>query len=145
MEHCQYQSNMNYSIGNDRIYSTAVLKFNLCDYNDAYILVRGDITIIRYNPAAQVAFKKCALFTKCTTKIDGTKTDDAKDLDLVMLMYNFLEYRSNYSDTICSLWFHSKDEATNFKSIIENTNNLISFMYKAKLLGNTDADGVNGL
>ena len=53
-----------------------VLKSSLCDYNNAYILVRGDITIIAA-PQIQVAFKNCAPFTKCITKIDGTTIDNA--------------------------------------------------------------------
>ena len=55
-----------------------MFKSNLCDYNDAYILVRSDITIIRHN-VTQAAFKNCAPFIKCITKIDGT-TIDAQDL-----------------------------------------------------------------
>ena len=78
------------------------MKSNLCDYNDAHILVRGDITIVR-DDGAQIAFKNCAQFTKNITKIDGTTLDNAKDLELVMAMYNLLEYSSNYSDTTGSL------------------------------------------
>ena len=70
------------------IYNTEVLKFNVCDYNDAYILIRGNI-IIRHQ-ATQVAFKNCAPFTKFITKIDETTTDDAEDLDLVIAMYNMI-------------------------------------------------------
>ena len=76
----------NYSIGNEVIYSTEVLKSNLCDYNDPYILVRGDITIVGHK-VTQEAFKNCAPFTKCITKSDGKTIDDAKYLDLVMAMY----------------------------------------------------------
>ena len=81
-----------------------LLKRNLYDYNDTYILVRGDITTVGDN-GAEVEFKNCAPFTKCITKIDGTITDDSEDLDLVMPMYNLLEYSSNYYDTTGSLWF----------------------------------------
>ena len=80
-----------------------VLKFSLCDYNDAYILVRGDITIRGCNAATQVTLKNCTPFIKFITKIDGAIIDDAGDLDLVMPMYNLLEYGSNYSDTAGSL------------------------------------------
>ena len=62
---------MNYEERNEIIFNTEVLKTNLCDYKDAYILVRCDITII-WHQATQVAFKNCAPFTKCITKIDGT-------------------------------------------------------------------------
>ena len=65
------QSNANYSVGKKIIYSTEVLKSKLSDYNNAYILVRGDIAIRRHN-VAQGPFKNCASFTKCFTKIDGT-------------------------------------------------------------------------
>ena len=68
------------------------------------------------------------------TKVDGTTTDDAEDLDLVMPMYNLIEYCSNYSDRTGSLWFYSKDEATNFDVDIANNNAFKSFEYKAKLL-----------
>ena len=83
-----------------------MFKSNRFDCNDAYILVRGDITIIGHN-VTQVAFKNCAPFMMCITKIYGTTIDDAEDLDLVMPIYNLLEYSSNCSDAIVSLWFYS--------------------------------------
>ena len=66
-----------------------VLKSNLCDYNDVYILLRGDV-IVKAAPATQVSFKikNWAPFTKCITKIDGTTIDE--DLELVMPMNNLL-------------------------------------------------------
>ena len=67
------------------------MKSNLCDFDDAYILVRGDFTIIGYQ-AKQVAFKNCAPFTTCIRKIDGTKIDNAEDLDLVMPMYFIISF-----------------------------------------------------
>ena len=90
------QPNTNYDVGNEIIYNTEVLKSNPCDYNDAYILVRGDITIVGEN-RAEVAFM-------CISKIDGTTIDEAENLDLVMPMHNLLEYSSNYSDMASSLW-----------------------------------------
>ena len=132
----------NYNVGNDIIYNTEVLKSN-CDYNGAYILVKGDITVTGA-AVTQITFKNCAPFTKCITKIDET-IDDAEDLDLVMPMYNLIEYSSNYSETTGSLWFYSKDEATNFNNNIENTDDFESFKYKAKLLGDTAADEANGI
>ena len=135
-------SKSNYGAGNDIIYNTEVLKSNLCGYNDAYILVKGDITV-RANPATQVAFKNCAPFTKCITKVDETTIDDAEDLDLVMPMYKLTEYSSNYSETTGSLWFYSKDEDTNFNADIADDNNFKSFNYKAKLLRNTVAQPAN--
>ena len=134
--------------GNEITYNAEVLKYNLCDYNDAYILVRGDITVAA-TPQIQVAFKNCAPFTKCTKKIGETTIDDAENLDLVMPMYNTIEYSSNYSETTGSLWFSSKDEANNFSNNIVNTINFKSFKYKAKSLETTLAqpasDVVNGI
>ena len=102
------QSNANYDAGNETVFNTEVLKSYLCHYNDAYILVRGNITIIGHQ-VTQAAFKNCAPFTKCITKIDGTTVDDAGDLDIVMPMYNLIEYSSNCSETTGNLWFYSKD------------------------------------
>ena len=58
-------------------------------------------------------------------------------------MYNLIEYSSNYSETTGSLWFYSKDEAIDFNADIANDDNFKSFKYKAKLLGNTEADNAN--
>ena len=66
------QSNENYALGNEIIYSTEVLRLNLCDHSNAYIRVRDYITI-EGNAAAQVAFTNCAPFTKCIKKIHATK------------------------------------------------------------------------
>ena len=76
-------SKSNYDARNEITYNTKVLRPNLCDYNDAYILLRGDITVVAV-PAAQVPFKSCAPLLN-VSKIDETIVDDAYDLDLVML------------------------------------------------------------
>ena len=60
-------------------------------------------------------------------------------------MYNLIEYSSDYSKKPGSLWFYSKDEATNFNNSIANTDNFESFKYKVKLLENTEVDGANGI
>ena len=124
-------SKANYDVVNEITYNTEVLKSNR-DCNDAYILLRGNVTIIGHQ-VTQVAFKNCAPFTKCVTKITGTTIDDAEDLDLVMPMYNLIEYSSNYSETTGSLRFCSKGEATRFNIDIVNDNHFKSFMYMAKL------------
>ena len=92
------QSNGNYDVGNEIVYNAEVLKSNICDYNDSYILVKADITVTAA-PVTQVWLKNCAPVTKCITKTDETRIDDAKDLDLVMPMYNLIEYNSNYCKT----------------------------------------------
>ena len=58
-------------------------------------------------------------------------------------MHNLIEYSSNYSETTGSLWFYSKDEATNFNADIATNKNFKSLEYKAELLGNTKADNTN--
>ena len=93
----------------------------------------------------QAAFKSCAPFTKCITKINGITIDDAENLDLVIPMYNLMEYSSNYSETTESSWFYSKGEGTDFIADIANITSFISFMYKSKLLENTGTDGANGI
>ena len=75
--------------GNGIFYNTEVLKSNFCDCNDAYILVKYNITVASA-PLTQGLFKDCAPFTECISKIDRTTIDNAKDLDLVMLTYNLI-------------------------------------------------------
>ena len=100
------QSNVNYSVGKKIIYSTEVLKFNLFYYNNAYILVRGNITIAR-NFAARVAFKNCASFIKFVKKLMWQQVDGFEDLYLVMPMYDLLECCSNFAGPTDSLWSYS--------------------------------------
>ena len=135
-------SKANYNGPNEITCNTEVLKSSLCDYSDAYILVIADITIIGHQEP-QVAFRNFAPYTKCIAKNDGTTIDDAEYLDLDMPMYSLLEYSSNYSETTVSLWFYSKDKVTNINADIANNINFKSFMYKAKLLEDTIADGNN--
>ena len=75
-----------------------MLRSDLCDYSDAYIVVKGTITIERPNNAKRnkaVAFKNNAPFINCISKTNGVKIDNAEDLDVVMAMYNLLEYSKN--------------------------------------------------
>ena len=71
-------SKANYNAANEITLNTEILKSCLCDCNNAYILVRSDITVTEA-PETQVTFKNCASFTKCITKIDGTTVGDAED------------------------------------------------------------------
>ena len=131
-------SKADYDGGNEIPHNTEALKSNLWDYNDAYTLVRGDITV-RAAPEIQVALKNCAPFTTCITKIDITTIDDAENLDSIMPMYNLIEYSWNYFETAGSLWFNSEDEVTDVNADVANTNDFKSFKYKTKFLGNTVA------
>ena len=135
-------SKVNCDAANEITYNTEVLKSNLYEYKDAYILVRGDITITG-RPVTQVAFNNCGPFTKCIKKNDKKTMDDADSLNLVMSMYNLIENSLNYSEKTGSLQFYSKDEVTNFNNNIFNVDNFKYFNYKAKLLENTVADEAN--
>ena len=113
-------SKVNYDVGSKSICNTEDLKSNLCDYNDTYIFVKGDITVTA-SAVIQVAFKKYAPFTKCITKIDGTTINVTAYLDLIMTMYSLKQYSSNYFDTTDSSWFYSIDEAIKkFEAIRRN-------------------------
>ena len=77
-----------------------MLKYSLCDYSDVYILVKGTITIEGEGADATarqaderdkgVAFKNCAPFINCMSEINNTQIDNAKDIDIVMPMYNLI-------------------------------------------------------
>ena len=98
------QSNANFDVGSKIIYNTEVLHSIIFHYNDDYILVRGDITIIGRSFPAEVTFQNCALFIKFVTKVDGTATGHSVvDLHLIIPIYNLLEHSSNCSDTTSSL------------------------------------------
>ena len=138
-----------YNVNSQIKFKTAMLKSNLCDYSDAYILVKGTISV--NNTAAQgaaanntnkkVIFKNCAPFTNCISEINNTHIDNAKDIDIVMPMYNLIEYSDNYAKTTGSLWQYCNDipaldannEITNF--IEDNLTD--SFKFKAKIIGET--------
>ena len=90
-------SKANYNVGNEIIYNKEVLKSNFCGYSDAYILVKGNISVTAA-PITPANFKNSAPITKCLTKINGATIDDAENLDFVMSVYNLIEYSSNYSE-----------------------------------------------
>ena len=99
---------------NDIRFKTTMLRSNLCDYADAYILVKSTITITgaRNDDATKqadergkgVTFKNCAPFTKCVSRINNTDIDNAQDIDIVMLMYNsiviIIQKQKIYGNTI---------------------------------------------
>ena len=108
------QNNTDYGDGDENgatiKFETKVIKSYLCDYSDAYILVIGDITVTGGDANTKVAFKNCVPFTKCVTHINDKHVDNADNLDIVMPMYNLIEYSDNYSDTSESLWHFKRDE-----------------------------------
>ena len=112
-----------------------MLRSDLCDYFDAYIVVKGNITVTNPDNAKRnkaVAFKNNAPFINFISKINGLKIDNAEDLDVVMPMYNLLEYRKNYRKTTRSLWNYYRDEPSN-----PLPSDSQSFKYKTNITGNT--------
>ena len=79
------------------------------DYSDVYILVKGT-TAAPNNPNKKVIFKNIAPFTICISRMNNTQVDDAQYIDVVMRMYNLLEYSDNYSKTSRILWQYCRDE-----------------------------------
>ena len=110
------ESRGTYNVNSQIKFKTTMLKSSLCDYSDAYILVKGRITISGAGDDAAarqaderdkgVAFKNCAPFTNCISEINNTQVDNAKD----MPMHNLIEYRNNYAKTTESLWQYFRDE-----------------------------------
>ena len=126
-------------------FETKVIKFNLCDYSDAYILVTGDITAAGGDANTKAAFKNCASFTKRVTHINDKHVDNAENLDVVMPMYNLIEYSGNYSDTSGSLWQFKTDEQ-NMNSenpVTVTTDDSSPFKYKSSFIGESTAVGGN--
>ena len=93
---------------------------SLYDFNDAYIVERSNITIIRINLATKVAFKTFTSFINSITKIYGITIDDVKDLDLILTTSNSLEYKSNCSYTTENACLHSKKRTNSNVNIFNN-------------------------
>ena len=104
------ESRGTYNVNSQLKFKTTMLKSSSCDYSDACILVKGKITITGAGDDAAVerdkivAFKSCAPFTNCISDINNTQIDNAKDIDIVMPMYNLIEYSDNYAKTAGILW-----------------------------------------
>ena len=122
-----------------------MLRSDLCDYADAYILVHGTITVAGNQPRDRqnrsLILKNNAPFVSCITKINNELIEDADDLDIVMPMYNLLEYSKNYRKTIGSLYNYYRDELNDDANLNNFANNNVvssnSFQYKNKIMGNT--------
>ena len=129
---------MNYSVNKEIKIKTPILRSDLCDYSDAYIVVKGNITVAKETFVAndfmtlaenkkaasatasntatdatldgKVAFKNNAPFVNCISTINGVFIDNTKDLDVVMPMYNLLEYSKSYRKITGSLRSYYRDE-----------------------------------
>ena len=134
-------------------FKTSMLRSSLCDYSDAYILVKGNITVNNTavdgadanNTNKSVIFNNLAPFTRCINKINNTEIDDAQYIDIVMLVQNLIEYSENYSKTSGSLWQYCKEipAVNNNGNIVDfnGANATESLNYKTKITGQINDDG----
>ena len=139
------ENNTNYGVNKDTgadnpdtiKYDTRVLKPNLCDYAEAYMLVDGTIRATNAVNATRLALKNCAPFTKCNLEINDEHVDTAENLDIVMPMYNLIEYSDNYQGSSETLYQYKRDEPPEDDAVADLTaDNSSSFEYNIKLLGN---------
>ena len=124
-----------YNVNSQIKFKTTMLKSSLCGYSDAYILIKGTISVNNTAAAGaagnninkKVIFKNCAPFTNCISEINNTQIDNAKDIDIVMPIYNLVEYSDNYANTTGILWQYCKDISA------RNNNNEILNLQRAIL------------
>ena len=131
-----------------------MLRSDLCDCSDAYIVVKGDITLTKTNWRGIIdlrirflAFKNNAPFTNCIPKIDNLLIDNPEDLDIVIPMCNLLEYCKNYRKTTGRFWNYYRDEPNNpplnddepptINYNADPITNSESFKYKSSITGKT--------
>ena len=129
------QSRENYDINKDIRIKTSMLRSDLSNFSDAHIVVNGNINVREPDDAKKnkvVEFKDNAPFINCISKINGVKMDNAEDLDVLMPLYNLLEYSKNYEKTTGSLWNYYRGEPNNPLSSDSE-----SFKYKNNIKGNT--------
>ena len=129
------QSEKNYNSNKEIRIKMSKLRSDLCHFSDACIVVKGNITVTDPDNAKRdksVAFKNNAPFINCISKIKGVQIGNAEDLDVVMPMYNLLEYSKNYIKAAGSLWIYYRDEPSNPLS-----SNSESFKYNTSTTGNT--------
>ena len=156
----------NYNVNKETRIKASMLRSDLCDFSDAYIVVKGNITVNKKTFTAddidapnnkgananvtntannntfgdkKLVFKNNAPFINCISKINGVKIDNAEDLDVVMLMYNLLECSKNYRKTAGSLWNYYRDKSNSNigdNNITHSILNSESFDYKANFMNN---------
>ena len=139
------ENNTNYGVNKDTgadnpdtiKYDTRVLKPNLCDYAEAYILVDGTIRAAAADANTRLALKNCVPFTKCNLEINDEHVDTAENLDITMPIYNLIEYSDNYQDSSATLYQYKRDEPPEDDAVADLTaDNSSSLKYKISLLGN---------
>ena len=108
----------------------------MCDYAEAYILVDGTIRAAATDDNTRLALKNCAPFTKCNLEINDEHVDTAENLDIVMPMYNLIEYSDNYQDSSATLYQYKRDEPPEGDAVADLTADNSNFLkYKISLLG----------
>ena len=110
-------------------FKSTMLRSDLCDFSDAYIAVKGTITLTKTDGRRFIdirnsflAFKNNTPFTNCISKINNVLINNAEELDVVMPMYNLLEYSKSYRKTAGSLWNYYRDEPNGFPANNYNAN-----------------------
>ena len=144
----QSQSGNTYNTSKPIRFKTSMLRSDLCDYSDAYEWVKGTITVA--NPNNNVNFdrrltlRNNAPFISCVSKINGELVENAEDLDIVMPMYNMLEYSKNYEKTSGSLFNYYRDEPNEAEIAHDNgainisIRNSKSFDHETEITGSFD-------
>ena len=141
------QTGGSYNVNKEIRIKTPMLRSDLCDFRDVYIVVKGTITteqntnINNDGHNKPFVFKNNAPFISCILKINSVLIDNAEDLDFVMPMYNLIEYKKNYRKTTGSLWNYYRDEPDN-----DEIRDSKSFKYRTSITGNTpnDSDTITG-
>ena len=131
---------------NSNKFKTFIIRSNLCDYNDAYLLVKGTITVPNTiaagtavnNTNKKIIFNDCAPFTDYITEIINTQVDNAQKIDIEILMYNLIQYSDAYSKISGSLLQYYRDELAlddnhNIIDCPANNNDSAFFKFKQQI------------
>ena len=125
-----------------------MLRLDLCDFGDVYIVVKEEVTVTGGSNNSRknrpLAFKNNAPFTNCISKANHVLIDNAEDLDVVMPMYNLMEYSKNYWKTT-GAWNYYRDELSddaNNNNLNKNVISSESFKYKTSITGSTCKVGI---
>ena len=122
---------------------TSMLQPDLCNYSDACIVVKGTITVTSPDNVAyekKLAFKNNAPFISCISKTNNTLIDNAEDLDIIIPLYNLIEYSKNYSKTAGNLWNYYRDEPNSGTegNVNYSTKDSKCFDYKTNITGKSE-------
>ena len=140
------QSGGTYNTNNQISFKTSKQRSDLCDFSDAYIIVKGKITVStdesdRDEINRQIILKNNTPFIFCISKINGVLVENTEDPDIIMPMYNLLEYSKNYLKTSASLWNYYRDELNDETNDNNDPNKIVinpkSFKYKTSVTGST--------